>query len=391
MPTETIEAPVAVQPKVETQTQAKPSGIAAMRAELASRNQPQAAPIVPLPGKELEATNPAKTESPAKEAPKAKEVTSAPKVETPSTENGPLSDEAKEYLRGVTKPSGDRFMVVARKEAEKMVEKRIAEELAKLPKPDPTIAEKMTKAEERAVKLEAELQRVAIERSDKFKEEFVERPAAIHVALAELAKTYDIPTTELFAAIDSGKEGRRKVSELLETVGIVDRVEAAQLVKEYETIQQNKTKVLSDHEAALKLLEGNRTEQTKAYVQKLIADRGEALKTTVIPDIEKQYGFAFEGDSGIELKSQIMANIEKLNASDLERMEHADRAAMVSCAFMARPLADALKVSQVRVQELETQLAEFDKGTPSIGGQSIGTAKEEEPKGFIARFRAGKT
>lgn len=389
---EVLESPVTT---AVSSTETPQLGMDKLRSDIA--NLKQASPAVPLPEKTTEVpqkkivskdNNASKISSATKETSSAKSID--PTTISVPEEVGPLSDEAKDYVKGVTKPTADRFMIVAKKEAEKMFERRMAEEISKLPKPDPSIAEEAAKIKVRASELETELKKVAIERTPEFKEQFVERPKAIRSALIDIAKSYEIPERELFSAIEGGKEGRKRLNELLETVGIVDRVEAAQLAKELSSINDKRSEVLSDHEMALKLLEGNQTEKTKAYVQKLISDRSETLKTRTLPLIEKEYGIVFDGEEGQELKNAIFSKAETLNSQDLETMPHHDRAALISAAFMAQPLLKAVQARDARIADLETQLSSYDEITPPLGGSGTTTTKEEEPKGFIAKFRSGK-
>lgn len=385
MATDTLEVPATevapVIPAAEPQL-----GMDKIRAEIAKKNTPATSTVT---------ANIPKVE---KVAPAGKAVplptsapSTAPEAQPALTQDeGPLSDEAKEYVKGATKPSADRFMVVARKEAAKLAEKMVAEKLASQPKIDPSIEEKATKASARAAELEAELRQVAIERSPEFKEKFIERPKAIRSQLSEIAKTYEISPDELISTVEGGKESRRRLNELIETVGTVDRVEAAQLARELVSIQDDRTKVLSDHETALRLLEGRKTEQTKAFVQKLLAERADALKSRVLPEIEKTYSVLFEGDEGQKLKSTVVGAIEKLNASDLERMNAPERAAMISCAFMAQPQAELIKRQATRISELESQLTAVDEVNPSLGGPSKDTVQEEKPMSFLEKLRAGK-
>lgn len=293
-------------------------------------------------------------------------------------------DEVEDYLKSVTPKSKDRFNELAEKKAEA----KFQEKLKTIKQLTPDFEEKLTAAESRRIELENEIKQVAVERSPEYKAKFVDRPKSIKASLSEFAKTWEIPESELLSAVEGGKDTRRQLNTLLETIGSMDRADVTELAREYQKIQDDRTKVLSDHELASKLLMQKRNEDTKAGIEKLIATRSTALKESIIPQVEKEYGSIFQGEDGEKLKTNLLASVEHLNACDLENMKPEDRAAMVACAFMARPAIEKLNTALARITELEEKLAKADAGAPVIGGRSTSTQAEEKQKNSFQKMRS---
>lgn len=294
-----------------------------------------------------------------------------------------IAQEVDTFLKSATPKSKDRFLDLSNKQAEALYQER----LKSIKLLTPEVEQKLTSAEKRATELESELRQVAIERSPEYKQKFVERPKEIKAALVDFAKTWEIADTELLSAVEGGKDSRRQLNTLLETIGTMDRADVTELAREYQKIQDDKTKVFSDHEMALKLLQERRHEETRGAVEKLVAARSEALKTSVLPQFEKEYAPIFEGEEGASLKSTVLSHIQNLNGCDLESMKPDDRGAMIACAFMAQPLIKRVNAQAERIAELEAQLVKEDDGTPKVGGRSTSAPIEEKPKGAFERMR----
>jgi hypothetical protein len=354
---------------------------------------PVAAPVVPVPEQSEMAKMRAKLTPPIvkpepvakapvvdKEVPPAKEAAvPTPKVETPAAK----TTEADEFLKTASPKTQERFVKLANERAEALFQERL--KTTKLLTPD--VEEKLTLAERRAQEMETELRQSNIERSPEYKAKFVEQPKAIRTKLGEYAKTWNIPEESLINAVEGGRENRRQLSEVLSSIDEIDRDDVRQLARDYWKIQEDRTQVLSDFDTAQKLLDQKRLNETKAAVEKLVSGRVEAFKSTVLPQMEKEYGAIFEGDEGTALKTTVIGHIEKLNGSNLETMAPADRAAMISCAFLAQPLLKTLAARNERIAELESKLAKEDGVTPTVGGRLSSAPPEEKPKGAFERMR----
>lgn len=319
--------------------------------------------------------------APAKETPPVTSQTTPAEVK-PAT---PAPTEAEEFLKTASTKTQERFLKLANERAEALYQEKL--KTTKLLTPE--VEEKLTAAEKRAADMETELRQSSIERSPEYKTKFIERPKAILTQLADFAKTWEIASTDLISAIEGGREpeSRRKLNTLLSSIGDMDRADVTELAREFQKIQEDKKAVLSDFTTAQKLLDEKRFNETKTAVEKLVAMRSESLKTTVIPQMEKEYSSLFEGEDGVALKTTIVGHIEKLNGCNLETMSPGDRAAMVTCAFLAQPLMKSLAASKARVAELEAKLAMEDDIPPALGGRSNGTPPEEKPKGFFQSMR----
>jgi hypothetical protein len=364
---EVIDAPV-VAPVVPVPATPAPSAFSKMRTELKA---PPAANVDAAPAKEMP---PAKEVPPAKETPSAKVEAVVPVVK-PS--------EADDFLKSASPKTQKRFVELAEERGKALYDERM--KTVKLLTPD--VEEKLTAAEKRAQDMEAELRQSNIERSPEYKAKFVEQPKAIRTRLAEYAKTWNIAEATLVDAVEAGRDNRRQLSEVLSSIDEIDRDDVRQLARDYWKIQEDKKAVLSDFETAQKLLEEKRFNETKTAVEKLVASRVTAFKTVVLPQMEKEYAPLFEGDEGTSLKTTIIGHIEKLNQASLETMSPGDRAAMISCAFLAQPLLKTLATRNARIAELEAKLAKEDDAVPVVGGRSHGTPSEEKPKGFFEGMR----
>jgi len=374
--TATLEAPAA--------TSAAPKmGIDSLRQQL---SQPPA-PEVPV----------AKAAAKAPVAPAVEKA--APPVNDPATSKtsatsaAPEPSEIEVFEKGLSKGSQQRFRELAGKlaksEAEKLVEERI-----KTIKPlTPELETEFETTKKQRDEYLTKLREVDVFNDPVYKQKFVERPAAIKQSLGEIAKTYEISEAALFKAIDGGRATRGELNTLLESVGVIDRAQAASEILELQAIEQDRAKVASDFEASKKVLNETREGQIKAYVEKLVSDRKEAFTKQTLPAIEKEASEIglFDGEEGTALKSQIFESAGKLNEQDLERMSHTDRAALITSAFLSKPLANQVKTLKARVAELESKLADEDAGTPTIGGgRPPGTPPPEKPKSFMERLRAGE-
>lgn len=327
--------------------------------------------IAPVAKEPVQAKEPVIAKEPAVIAPKPGEIIPA------------KSSEADEFLKSASPKTQDRFVKLANERAEALYQERI--KTIKILTPE--VEERITSAERRAQEMDVELSQSNIERSSEYKTKFIEQPKQIRGKLAEYAKTWNIPEESLVNAVEAGRENRRQLSEVLSSIDEIDRDDVRQLARDYWKIQEDKKQVLSDFDTAQKLLDQRRTTEMKAAVEKLVSNRSESFKSTVLPQMEKEYGTLFEGDEGAALKSTVVGHIEKLNGSNLETMAPADRAAMISCAFLAQPLLKTLATRNERIAELEAQLAKEDGGVPAVGGRSNGTPPEEKPRGAFERMR----
>lgn len=371
MPTETIAPPVAESPA----TPAAPKfGLDSIRQQIAAapENAPSPVPVVP------EAKTP-----PA--SPEAKK----PVADTPTTPPVELADDVAEFEKTLTKPaSKTRFAEMAAKRADAL----LAEKLKTIRQITPEHDQEVTTLKENNLKLEATLRQLDVERSPEFIERFVERPKIIREALSDIAKTYDIPEVELFNAISGGKASRGKLNEILESVGTIDRSDAASKILELQKIESDRSVVTKDAEASLKALTEKRQNDSKAYVEKLLTDRRTALTSDTIPILEKELEEIglFSGDESASEKAEIMSSIAKYNDIDLERLSPKDRAAMIASAFISKPLFAANKVKDARIAELEERLSKYDSATPKLGGPASPKTPTEILKSFIQRGRAGE-
>lgn len=375
-PTEVLEAPATALPVVEEKTSVI-SGLANMREDLSKIDQA---------GKTKEATPPV-AKPPVVETPNPEVKTEAAKVEAkPGEVVAPVVDEADEFLKGSTPKTQDRFMRLVDERANKKAEALAAERLKTVEQVTPELKGKFEALEARAKSLESELRQYGVERSPEYMDKFVERPKAIRAEISEIAKTYDVPETELLAAIDGGKEKRKDLNSLLDSIGIIDRSVAANLIAEYEKIQKDKGAVMGDPATAQKVLDEKRLAQTKAYVEKIVGERATAGES-ILKEVVTEYPEIFEGEEGTAFKTQLADDIKKASGFDLERLTPQDRAKLLSRAALADPL-KKLTVSQAsRISELEAQLAKYDGATPAVGGRSSAGAEPEKPLTFEERLK----
>lgn len=320
-----------------------------------------------------------------KEVPPATKEVAQIKTTEVKTDAKPVAapSEADEFLKNASPKTQKRFVELAEEKAEAKYQER----LKTLKLLTPEVEENLIAAEKRAQDAEAVVRQTNIEQSPEYKTKFVDRPKAIRSELSAFAKTWEIPETDLINAVEGGKDSRRQLNTLLESIGTMDRADVTELAREFQKIHEDKKAVLTDFDLAQKLLEEKRFNETKAGVEKLIAMRSESLRNTVLPQMEKEYAPVFEGEEGAALKTKVIGHIEKLNGCNLETMTPADRATMVTCAFMAQPLLKILVASKARVAELEAKLSQADAIVPNLGGRSTGSPPEENPKGAFQRMR----
>jgi len=375
-------APVAeAAPALPASQDPKKSGIASLRAQLSAIAP---APEAPTPSAPEPIAPPAKPIStPDKSTPKEANTSKEPSTKPGTT---PV-DEVEDFTKNLTSKSQARFNELANKRGEAIAAEKL--KAAKLLTPELEAefeSHKKTNAE-----LLAELRQFGIERSPEYKAKFVERPAQIKTALSEIAKTYELPEGEIMAAVQA--RDRKKLNGLLESVGIIDRNEAAQLVLELQKIEADRAAVTKDPETAIKLLQEERDKEVKAHVEKLRTDRREALTKEIVPlvlDKECSELGLFEGEQGEALKADLSKSITGLNDIDLESMAPKDRAAMVASALVSKPLSIALKSAQARIVELEGRLSQYDSVKPSLGGRAPVKTPTDKPKSFLERAKAGE-
>lgn len=345
------------------------SGINSLRSQIMEAHQPKA--VEPLKVEVVD--SPEVPELPIEEPVKAKDATP--------------TDNPDEYTKTLSKKSQARFL--------EMMEKRAAalsdEKMKSVKQITPEFEKEYEGLKKTKEELSAQIRQLDVERSPEFRQKFVERPEAIKEQLSEIASTYDISKDELFNAINGGKATRAKLNEMLLSVGIIDQNQAAQLVIELQKIESDKAVVIKDSQTALKLLQEQRQNEGKAYVEKLVASRREALlkDAPIIENEIKEIGL-FQGEQGEALKADIMSSIGKLNDADLERMSPKDRAALITSAFMSKPLFNELKTARERIKDLEGKLSSFDKSKPALGGRAPAKVVKEETRTFLERARAGE-
>lgn len=311
----------------------------------------------------------------------------APEKKAETTSN---PDDVKEFLKGVTPKTANRFNdLLARKskeEAVSLAETIVAERLKTAKILNPESEAKYALLEKTNIELLSELRKVGVERSPEYQAKFVEGPKQLKESMASILKVYDINEGEFFSALSNptAKENRLKLNELIDSAGKLDSAELADQVRRYAQLEKERAVVSADPELAIQALQKEHESRTKAFVEKLQSERKAALPN-IISSVEKDGSEWFATEDGKKFKSDILPMIEDLNGRDLEVAAPAVRAQLITAAALAKPFYNAFVASRNENTELKAKLAKYEKGVPLLGGRGADTqVQTEEPKSIFA-------
>lgn len=337
---------------------------------------------------------------PPKEAKKAAVAPAKPVVEpekpkTPTDKVEPVkapekpvvapANEIEDFEKTLKPGSRERFNVLTTQKAEKMFE----EFKKTLPQTKADDLPEYKAVTEERDRLQKELIKYNVENDPAYKAKFVDKPNELRASLTTILDTYGIEQGAFFKALSNptDKASRVQMNTMLEEVGIVDRVEAADAVRQLIGIQKEQALVQNDSQTALKVLQEENTRRNREYATRLISSRQAALDP-IINNLQAEAAAFFTGEDGEKQKIEIEANLRKANTLDLEALRPEDRVKMLTNAYLAAPLNAKLVSVTAERDELRAKLDKYEKGAPGIGGPANipGKVEEETPDLVTAAF-----
>lgn len=332
---------------------------------------------------------PVKETGDTKQVPPAKPVVAPPdtakpdgKVEHVKVPDKPVpapTEDIAKFEEALKPGSRERFNVLSTQKAEKMFE----EFKKTLPQTKADDLPEYKAVTEERDRLQKELIKYSVENDPAYKAKFIDKPNELRANLTTILDTYGIEQGAFFKALSNptDKASRVQMNTMLEEVGIVDRVEAADAVRQLIANAKELQLVQSDSQTALKVLQEEGTRRNREYAERLISSRQAALDP-ILNNLQTEAAAFFSGEDGDAQKADIAANLRKMNTLDLEALRPDDRVKMLTNAYLARPLNAKLVSVTAERDELRAKLDKYEKGAPGIGGPANIPGKiddEEKP------------
>lgn len=324
-----------------------------MKAFTSPESAPAAAPAEPKPA----ATEPAKPEPDAKPTGygEISDEPEKPKAAEPAPDEPRTGEKPAQFIARLKKERADLQNTV----------KQLREQAEKGPKHDDG---EIKSLREQIDALSKELEISAIERSPKFRRDFIERRQNLEQQARNIAKDLTEDQTLIDRAL--ALHGKNRWALLDDEVASSSAVAAlANILTQIDGIESEKAAALSQHQEYLKTL----PQEQEAN------DTGEVLKAfdSMLPDLEKRLSLFRKVEGNAEHNKAVEQRIS-LARSFLDGSaapEDIIRAAGLAAA--APDYIAALRVERAKTAELEARLAEYEKAEPRINGRGTDTGRQE--------------
>lgn len=322
------------------------------------------------------ATGPAATGATGATGPAASGATGA----SGPAASGPSGPPTKEQLDAAEKamalPAGTAFKIVRAENAD--LTKKLAAETEKRQAAEQKAAEAGTEAKANAelkAKLdgyEKKLAVVDIEATENYQKTIAKPLKAAEASLTQLATKYEVPISELRAALAEPDLGKRSdaLSELSAKFNRLDTIAFDRTVLDITTLEQAREQALASAAEQLAAVKAAQlkaaADSAKAFEKDWEVSRDKALEELVADKTAVGVIFTPTGDEKFD--ADVAASIEQVKSLDVTKMTN-QQIAQEFFRSRALPLATRLISTQFsRIEVLEAEIAQLRGGTPPQGG-----------------------
>lgn len=304
------------------------------------------------------------------------------------------SSEAFAKVKKVAKERGDEL---AKTKADFEKFKAEAEKIkAAPPVADPLVLAELEQTKKQLAEYDQELKVVKVEATREFKETIKKPMEETAKAATELCQRNDLPAADLLAAFNEPDKGKRYAALSTISAGMndFDREELRDLAKSYRDLADKRSRIVSDADVALALINQKRetqekllreqqtstmTEQQKSIEQGWQAGMEKSFQHVVsqIPYFKRAEGNE-TWNKGID---EIENTVKQLDYKKLVDLPVATQTQLVTAGLCLPHVARTAQALQARLQSVEAELAKYRKSSPRAGGTSTdaGAAVADDP------------
>jgi hypothetical protein len=235
-----------------------------------------------------------------------------------------------------------------------------------------------------------ELERLALERHPEFRKQFGQQMDMLDGAAKKLVGNLNGTITEqeftalLSAPASDGKTNR--INELIEGASPLVASKIANLVSNYEQLNDQRSAMLAKHSETLKQLDMNQ----RAEMQQRL-EREQLGFEQVVNDASSQFEY-LKPVEGNDAWNNLVNTIKgKAKALYFQEKDPATLMRATVLAAMAEPYRNAFLLMKAQNQKLQAQIDEIEKAAPGFDGGKGGVDDKkpgdwDEKKGFVENF-----
>lgn len=237
----------------------------------------------------------------------------------------------------------------------------------------------------------AQLETVALERSERFANAF-KKTFDSALARAKESAGEDAEKIEHLIQLPPSKWRKERIQEIAEKVGDLDRASMAMAIAEYDKARAEKEDALKNSKENLARVQAMEAEVQKRDQELREANVNAALQS-IITTARKHEAFT-EREGDLEHNAQVKANEMALENFLRGKMSGADVAALAIDGIEGRRLRDKVVTSlNKKVEELEAAVKEYQSASPGTSGGSKKPSKpaatdlnDHSARPFLSRF-----